>query len=78
MTAPKPSFESLTKLHNEEYKWIVWWGCYSIVKVNNEDGDKIVNVIDGRIYFTDGSCSKVYYSNDIALFVATILFNTQF
>ena len=78
MTAPKSSFESLTQINNKLYKWIVWWGYYSIVKVNDEHEKKLIEVIDRRIYFTDGTVSELYNSNDTALIVATTLFNTQF
>tara|TARA_R110001632_G_C11288714_1_gene412621 strand:- start:115 stop:330 length:216 start_codon:yes stop_codon:yes gene_type:complete len=66
----------LTKINNSKFKWIVWWGQYSIVRVDNEY-DEQISVVDHKIYFTDGTISERYESNETALIVATTLFNTE-
>jgi len=76
------TFEELTKINNASFKWVIWWGTYSIVEIDKEgnriyDETEYINVDNGRIYFSDGTISERYDSNDTALIVATALFNTE-
>ena len=64
------------KLNNSKIKWVKWFGSYSVVKKSDEDGEKLIEVCEGRVYFNDGSISEDYGNDDTALTVASIFVNT--
>tara|TARA_R110000796_G_scaffold2725_1_gene10508 strand:+ start:550 stop:774 length:225 start_codon:yes stop_codon:yes gene_type:complete len=67
-------FNEKSILLNDELKWVVWWGQYAVVPKSN-DMDEIIQVVDKRIYFNDGTSSEVFESNDAAIIEATKIIN---
>ena len=67
-------FNEKSTLLNDELKWVVWWGQYAIVPKYN-DMQEIIQVVDKRIYFNNGTSSEVFESNDAAIIEATKIIN---
>ena len=71
--------KELTTIVNKDYKWVLWLGVVSIVRVDTEEA--IITVDDRRIYFLGNlpyATSELFIDRDEAMIAATAIFNSHF